>query len=101
MPKHDRKTNKHHITPKSRPKGKRKKGNIVEIDADFHKAWHYCFQNMTVEESFMMIRIIMKTKPSGIWTSKMLHELRQAIMKDNRKRVDQLVTRANNSNFAM
>jgi len=49
------------------------------LDSDFHSAWHYCFENMTVDEAILMIRIMFRYENSGSWSHGRLRRLRYAI----------------------
>lgn len=77
-----RRTNKHHIVPRSRfprdtPKRKKDWNNIVELDEKFHAAWHACFANLTPEEAIEFIKMVMI---AGVkWDNKELHALREFI----------------------
>lgn len=76
----DEHSNKHHVKPKSRfKKGKdTDQDNIVNWDIDFHKAWHQCFRNMTVDEIKMFIDVV--NKPNNSWSKEKLHKLRETLM---------------------
>lgn len=75
--------NRHHIRPRSRfPNGTNKdekdKDNVVELDRDWHDAWHYMYGNATPAEVCKAINIIMQ--PDTRWTygaiKRLLEELR-------------------------
>ncbi len=73
-------TNKHHIKPQSRFTGRASKldkdrDNIVEWDKEFHSAWHYLFENMTLEEIHQFIDRI--NQPGSRWSKTRLRLARE------------------------
>lgn len=63
---------RHHIRPRSRGGGRRH--NIVILPQTFHRALHTLFHDLTLEESHLLLDIVMA--PGTTWTDKQLHELR-------------------------
>jgi len=70
---------KHHVRPQSRcdPDADKDHRNIVYLDDDFHKHWHWLFENLTVDEVIAMIRIVMV--PGKHWTRDDLVNLRKRL----------------------
>ena len=51
---------RHHRLPRSRG-GSDDPENIVMLDKSFHRAWHHCFANLTIEEVHRFIDIVMSS----------------------------------------
>ena len=71
-------TNRHHLRNRSRfppdaLKEEMDNDNVVELDVDFHSAWHYCFKNLSPEEAIEFIKLVMR--PDTYWTR---HDLARA-----------------------
>ncbi len=74
-----RRQTRHHIQPRSRiPDGQDKDhDNIVELDDEWHRCWHYLMENLTVDEAIEMIRQVMI--PGERWTYTDLRKLRNKV----------------------
>lgn len=59
-----RKTNHHHLTPKSRG-GNDFKSNLLNIDMERHNAWHFLFGNKTLQEIIELLERLRKMKRGG------------------------------------
>ena len=68
-------TDRHHIHPQSRGKGDY--NNIVVLDMMFHRRWHDLFQNLTLDEVYEFISIIMQ--PNQKWTAHDISKLRNKV----------------------
>lgn len=82
-----KRTNRHHIRPRSRfppdtPKEDKDRDNIVELDEEFHRAWHRVMGNLTPEEAHEFIDIIMT--PNTVWSGRKIHHLRKSIRNKER-----------------
>lgn len=74
-----RKTNKHHIYPKGR-KGKSPLNNIIRLDINRHRAWHFLFGNKTfLEVAEMLVRAHLMIKGGGDY-----NEVLQKMLSSNR-----------------
>lgn len=76
--------NIHHIKARSRfpfhaTREEMDYDNTVELDQDFHEAWHHCFGTMTPEEAIMFLRTVMV--PGTRWNRHELEKLRQHILR--------------------
>jgi len=85
-----RRLNRHHINPSSRGCGD--EDNIMLLDEDWHNAWHYCFENMLIDEVILMIRIMFTTKPHCNWSHRDIRMLRHAIRENDDVAIWEILT---------
>ena len=63
-----RKTNRHHLVPKSRG-GKNEKRNLLTIDIKRHRAWHILWGNRTLDEVIALLQRLKQVKEKDRFTS--------------------------------
>lgn len=60
--KRSRKFNRHHLIPKCR--GGYGGKNLLKMDMERHKAWHFLFNNLTLDEVIELLQRVKKIKAS-------------------------------------
>lgn len=71
------KLTKHHVLPTSR--GGEDDGNIVKWDRSFHSLYHQMFENMTLEEIRLFLRIV--SQPGTSWSRQRISMLKKRIIR--------------------